>query len=61
MQKTPTAPTFWTSVERYRSWLKSDFVRIWVAQTTTGGSANDQALRLRGQSRHFNALQVNGI
>ena len=26
------------SIERYRSWLKSDFVRIWVAQTN-GGSA----------------------
>jgi hypothetical protein len=23
------------SVERYKSWLKSDLVRIWVAQTTT--------------------------
>jgi len=27
------------SVERYRSWLKSDSVKIWVAETTAGGSA----------------------
>ena len=34
------------SVERYRSWLKSDLVRIWVAQTTLGGSAIGYAVAL---------------
>jgi diamine N-acetyltransferase len=34
------------SVERYRSWLKSDFARIWVAQTTMGGSAIGYAVAL---------------
>lgn len=34
------------SVERYRSWLKSDSVRIWVAQTTTGGSVIGYAVAL---------------
>jgi GNAT superfamily N-acetyltransferase len=34
------------TVERYRSWLKSDLVRIWVAQTTLGGSAIGYAVAL---------------
>ena len=34
------------SVERYRSWLKSDLVRIWVAETTIGGSSIGYAVAL---------------